>query len=254
MKDDTENTMVVEDTNTDTITDNVPIQQIDKQQIERDIELAELTRQEIALRIPWFFLTEYAYTVDEHDAIHPIKRFPDHPYLKTVTDMWAENKLLVIAKSRQLMITWLMAGLHLWLALHTGKLIFFQSKKEEDADAILKRAKVIYANLPRRLKWGTAHKDIIDMSQDPPIRDIYCHLEFPWLNSEIMAVPQGPAVLRSRTASAIFSDEMAFQEQAKEAFTASKPTIDGGGKFTGVSTPNGQEYFASILFDIPNRN
>jgi len=221
-----------------------------KQELISHINQVSLTKQEVGLRVPWYFCTEFAYTRDEHDSVTPIKKFPNIPYLENITQLWSDNQLLLIAKSRQLKITWLMACLHLWLALQPGKLVFLQSKKEEDANAILGRVKLIYSFLPRRMKYGHCDQNQINLNANPKFRDIYCHLEFPWLHSEIIAIPQGPDILRSYTASAIFADEMAFQEQARKAFEAAKPTIDGGGKFTGVSTPNGQEYFYNLLFDI----
>lgn len=219
-----------------------------RQELIAHINQVSIAKQEVALRVPWYFCTEFVFTKDEHDKIHPIKRFPSIEYLEKIVQLWLDNDLFLIAKSRQLKITWLMAALHLWLALQPGKLVFFQSKKEEDANAVLTRAKLIYQYLPIRMKYG--HCTPVNLTQPPKFRDIYCHLELPWLHSEIIAIPQGPDILRSYTASAIFSDEMSFQEEARKAFEAAKPTIDGGGKFTGVSTPNGQEYFYNLLFDI----
>jgi hypothetical protein len=63
----------------------------------------------------------------------------------------------------------------------------------------------------------------------------------------MIAVPQGADVLRSRTASGIFADELGFQEKGREGFQASKPTIEGGGRYTTVSTPNGQNFFYELL-------
>lgn len=214
------------------------------------IDDAERVKEEIALKIPWYFCTEYIYTLDEHESAAPIRKFPTYSYLENITDLWEKNKLLIIAKSRQLFVTWLMSSLHLWMALRPGKKIFYQSKKEDDANAVLDRTKFSYYRLPRRLKWGACDPRVIDMSKDPPSREVYCKLDFPWLNSQIIAVPQGADVLRSQTASAIFSDEMAFQDKAEEGYAAAKPTIDGGGKFTGVTTPNGQEFCYKLLFDL----
>jgi hypothetical protein len=67
-------------------------------------------------------------------------------------------------------------------------------------------------------------------------------------SSIIQACAQGSDVLRSYTFSAIFSDEMGFQDEAEDAYTASVPTIEGGGKFTGVSTAN-PGYFQAMVFD-----
>lgn len=216
-----------------------------------NIEEAEKVQIALALKDPWFFCTNFVYTLDEHDAKNPVKKFPDYSYLELITEVWKKNTKLLVPKSRQMMLSWLMVALHVWLALHKGQSIYFQSKKEDDSNGLLDRAKFIYNHLPIALKWGKVDSTMqVDLKKNPPVRDIYCNLEFPWLNSNIRAVAQGPDVLRSRTASAILSDEMAFQDQACLAYEASKPTIDGGGRYTGVSTPNGQECFYDLVFDI----
>jgi hypothetical protein len=43
------------------------------------------------------------------------------------------------------------------------------------------------------------------------------------------------------------SDEVSFQDQADDIFRAAMPTVKGGGRFTGVSTPNGEEVFHATL-------
>ncbi len=217
---------------------------LEKQNIANRLDEAEELRMEIALRNPWFFCVNYVYTLDEHDEDNPIKKFPAYRYLEEITKVWATEKLVVIGKTRQMFITWLLSSLNLWLSLQPGKKIFYQSKKEEDACSILDRTKISYKRLPARLQWGCVPAGFDrDLSKRPTkndIRDIYNKLEFPWLDSSIQAIPQGPEIIRMHTVSSIFCDEMAFQDQVGKALAAAKPTIDGGGRFTGVSTPNGQ--------------
>lgn len=67
--------------------------------------------------------------------------------------------------------------------------------------------------------------------------------------STLHAVPQDSDALRSYTASGIFADELGFQDKARDMFTAAKPTITGGGKFVGVSTPNGKNYWYLLVSD-----
>lgn len=123
---------------------------------------------------------------------------------------------------------------------HKGKLTFFQSKKEEDANALVDRAKFIYNYLPEFFKSAYPAKTPFT----------YMKLEFPTQFSLIRATPQGPDQIRMHTSSNIFSDELAFQEEAASAYAAAKPTIDGGGRFIGVSTVNGKNFFYRIAHDI----
>lgn len=224
-------------------------------------EYSELEQLEKALMIkkcpsdPWMFLTGYplgdkwipgpsrgfVWTKDEHDNRNPFKRFPNKEYLWITVKIWLVTHILIIPKSRQILITWLLSALHLWAFLfHRGKEIYFQSKKETDANDVLERAKFIYDKLPN------------EMIQQSPVLKIggkwsYCKIfaESKGLNaySKIRAIPQGQDVLRGKTISELFSDETAFQDKSKEAYEASKPAIDGGGKYTSASTANGKNFF-----------
>lgn len=168
-----------------------------------------------------------AVTKDEHDLQNPIKPFPNKEYLKAVCDLWYREPLLLVPKSRQLMMSWLFVACYLWdTQFGRGRLNFFQSKKEEDADRLIQRAWFIYEHQP---DWVKAMF---------PAQYTYCHLRFLKGDSELWGVPQGGDQIRSHTASGILSDEMAFQPESEDAYAGAKPTIDGGGRFTGVSSAN----------------
>jgi len=176
---------------------------------------------------PWTWIRDQVFTRDEHDKNNPVKRFPDKEYLRYICDLWYKTPLLLIPKSRQMLITWLISACYLWdTQFGENRLNFFQSKKEEDADRIVQRAWFIYN---RQEEW---------IKKMFPAEYRYCHLVFPRGGSEIWGVPQGGDQIRSHTASGIFSDEMAFQPDAEDAYTGSLPTIKGGGRFTGVSSAN----------------
>lgn len=159
--------------------------------------------------------------------MNPKKKFPDKEYLRELCNLWYREPLLLVPKSRQILATWLFTACYLWDSqFYQNRLNFFQSKKEEDADRLIQRAKFIYDNQPLWIKALF------------PAEYTYCHLRFKYGSSEIWGVPQGGDQLRQYTASGIFSDEMAFQTEAEDAYTAAKPTINGGGRFTGVSSAN----------------
>ncbi|MFA5864469.1 MAG: hypothetical protein WC975_07250 [Phycisphaerae bacterium] len=198
--------------------------------------------QELARRDPWVFTTRFCYTLDSHDRKNPIKLFPNRIYLRELTELWLTNPLLVIAKSRQMMATWLFVCLYLWEAImFPGRLIFLQSKREEDAignanaaTGLLGRTRFILEHLPPDLQ--------------PQYKTSANKIEFPTNNSTIWAIPQGPDILRQHTASGILSDEMAFQYLAEDAYTAAIPTIENGGKFTALSTAN-PGFFQKLFTD-----
>jgi len=186
----------------------------------------------------FYFLEEYCWTLDEdaEKGEDPIKRFPtreERPDLYKMAELWLnekeidEQRTLGIDKSRQMMGTWTLILCNLWLvAFHHGKRVFFQSKKEDDAIALLDRAWITFRKLPRWLKPTHQKKE--------------AKLLFPNINSEIWAIPQGGDHIRSYTVSSVFSDEAAKQPEFGDAYTASIPSVGKRGRFTFLSTPRGK--------------
>lgn len=189
----------------------------------------------------YYFLTEWVYTQDEHDSESPIKRIPKKQYIKELAKAFQTEDKLLIEKSRQMMVTWISCAFALWFTMfQEGKRTFMQSKKEADANANLDRIKLIYRYLPDTIKDK--------YTADNPMP--YCKLTWKKRNSIIQAIPQGPDVLRQYTSSLIISDEMAFQEKSEEAYMSAKPTLSGGGRFIGISSPNFKEFFYRGVNDV----
>ena len=177
------------------------------------------------------------WTNDQADILNPFKLFPTNPWLKIVTSLWLDSRLVVIPKSRRLLLSWLMVFLHLHLAMYNqGVSVYFVSDKEEKSDELVKRAEFIIRNIPD------------DKFLKPKFVGTYCYLDFPGLNSFIHGIPMGADQLRQYTATAIFGDEMGSWEKGRETYMASIPTIQGGGRFTGVSSAN-ESFFKDICFD-----
>lgn len=206
-----------------------------------------------------YYLENYVWTYDEHEREEPAKPLlhgkplidritlqpmreldgSEDDYLRYIALAWLQEKLLLIPKSRQLRLSHLMVNLHGWLCqFYPGQKVAIQSKVFEDADALLER------------RWQSMKLE----------REKYPHIPWPeakrkvgfihWPNGSLMmAIKQGGDKVRSYTFSAILSDEMAFQEEAEEAYVAAIPTIEGGdAKYTGVSTAN-PGFFQTLVFD-----
>jgi len=201
---------------------------------------------------PYYFLTNWAYTLDVHDRDNPIKPFPEKKYLETIVKIWLKNPLLLVPKSRQMMISWIFTALYGWdTFFHKGRLTFFQSKREEDADDLIKRTKFIWDQMPKFLKRYRENGVFKPLQCNPQHngQHVRCKMTFPDIHSEIRGIPEGGDVIRMHTASGIFADEMAFQPEAKNAYTAAKPTISAKGRFTGVSTAEDRTFFEALVFD-----
>lgn len=161
--------------------------------------------------------------------------------------MWLECPTLFIEKSRQIMVTWLFVCLYLWDALfHNARRTFLQSKKEEDADELIERARVVYGNLER-----------IEFPELPQVAKTSSgklgtesEMSFPSMDSKLVSIPQGPDQVRSYTWSGGLADEIAFQKKAYDAYTAAVPSLMGGGRFTAPSTANGKVFNYKMLYGI----
>lgn len=190
---------------------------------------------ELWAKKPWQWIRDCCVTQDEADVSAPVKKFPDKVYLRYITELWQTTPLLAIPKSRRMMLTWLMLALHLHKALFFPRsAIFIQSKKEDDSDFLLsdKRMLFIYEHLPKHLPWPTVTRK-------------FCSLEFS-NGSYMRGIAQGPDQLRQYTASAILCDEMAFWDKAEQTWGALKPTVQGGGQVTMVSSA-GAGFFQRIV-------
>jgi len=189
---------------------------------------------------PWAFLTECVYSLDQVNKANPIKTLPVRDYGKLYAEIWSRYPLLAVPKSRRMTMSWYTIGLYVWDTLFfDGRFNAFVSKKEDDANELVSRAKFIIDHLP---------PDKIPRELVPKYREKFCLLEFPSIQSRIQGFPQGADQLRQFTFSGIFGDESAFWEQAQQFYAASFPTIDGGGRMTLVSSP-GPGFFKKLCFD-----
>lgn len=207
-----------------------------------------LQRWEKAKKNPWPFLKYFVCTFDEHEfsQLALEKPFPWKAMYRVIVRVWFEFDVIFIEKSRQIMLSWIMAALFLWMAMFfPAKRIFFQSKKQDDSNHLLDRARHIYERL---LKLNLPNLPKAKMTKDKV--GTTTRIEFPEIKSEIWAIPQGPDVYRSYTTSGILCDESEFQREFLDAWTAAMPTIAGGAKAVFQSTVNGRGPVYFILHGV----
>jgi hypothetical protein len=200
---------------------------------------------------PYRFLVECVWTLDQ--ATQQVRRFPDlddspctcefkcKNYLQHLTNRWLVEKRLLVPKSRRVLVSWAMVALHCWLArFYPGSSIAFVSRKQglndsEGAAELVRRVKFIEEHLPVEI-------------EPLPFQYNFARMKYPTIGSEIIGVAQGADQLRQYTLTAIFADEMAYWELAHDTYSASVPTLEGGGRFTGVSSAN-PGFFKQAVFD-----
>ncbi len=180
---------------------------------------------------PWYFLKHCVRTQDntEQDQSKRIKSAPMHlDYITDIVTQWKKNNLLLVDKSRRMWMTWLFVSLHLHETFTKPySNTFFRSQYFEDADDLVKKALFVYESIPEEI-WPKSLRPSVKIKEG--------QLYFPEVESYIYAVASGASKMRSRTSSSILFDEFAFQEDGREAYMAAKPTIQGGGRISIVST------------------
>lgn len=186
---------------------------------------------------PWEFFA-VVNTMDEVDKFAPIKLFPrDLPYLKLACKVLQNSNQIAFPKSRRMKISWLCTAFILWDTIfNAGRRQALVSKKEDDSDALVERCYFMLQNL-------NMPKDLL-----PKAVRTQCLLKFPELNSEIGGYPSGADQLRQYTFSNILGDECAFWDNAQKMYSASYPTIEGGGRIIMVSSV-APGFFKRLVFD-----
>lgn len=165
-------------------------------------------------------------------TVDPVRPFVLLDYMPPIVKAWEDETLLMIEKSRDVMATWLIVALYTWDSMfHKGRQNIFQSKTANDTNELVKRSNGIYENHPKFLR--DVVKGVYNLGGSKS-----GELKFESIKSEILGFPQGPDVIRQYHPTGIFQDEAAYQEKAKDAFTAIKPAIQNGGKYTGISSAN----------------
>jgi len=186
-------------------------------------------------RDPWDFLTgrdtngrPIVFTKDEGDADHPYKPFPAKQHLFRLTrDLFGEQRVVLVDKSRQLMVSTLCC----LLILHTilfrrGRACYVSKQKRELAEMLL-RDKLIgpYERLPGWVKLAL------------PLEVTKSEMVATRTDSRVNAVAQNAAVgeFRGNRASIVLVDECAFQEYFPQMIGAAREMCD---RFWGVTTAN----------------
>jgi hypothetical protein len=202
--------------------------------------MADQQRAEAAITTDlWQFATRCVQTIDQ--ATGRVREFPDWPYLQHLLAAWEQNPLFLCAKSRRMFVSWAMIAAHYWLARTTPNVkIVFMARKEgrneaEGSAELVWRAKFIHDHLP---PWVSVR----------PMDYQFCRLRFPDTNSEILGLGEGADQARQLTLTAVLGDEVAFWDDPLATYIALRPTIEGGGRLSLISSAS-PGFFEALVHD-----
>jgi phage FluMu gp28-like protein len=191
---------------------------------------------------PLVWLQQYTCTKDSHwkeaGAGTPYRPFPDKPYFRFVLHEIHRNKVLLIEKSRDMMLSWLCVGYFTHAAITTERReVLFQSQKEDKAAELIDYARILYEQQPQALKQRSPLAK--------PLRS-QSSLKLEFANgSRLVGIPEGADQIRSYHPWGLLMDEAAFQPEAGEAYDAAVPVCE---KIVVVSSA-GPGWFADFVTD-----
>jgi hypothetical protein len=194
-----------------------------------------------------YFLFNWVRTSDPHDKENPVKPVPRKDYLVFLArEFDAPDEPVYVAKSRQLMVSWLLAARTVWEILyHPYSWVCFQSKKEGDAAEMIydtvpnkARASFIMASLPEWMQvcisiQGTERK-LLPFTLDQRTFS-YGTIVLP-NGARANALAQGAAQVESKVPSLFISDESSLQDEWSDSWAAAMPCLAGGGYAIAVAT------------------
>jgi hypothetical protein len=163
-------------------------------------------------------------------------------YFPPIIEAWLSNQYMAIEKSRDMMATWLTVIMYTWDTIfHHSRWNIFQSEDSSKTEELCARADFIYRHQPKFLR--EVHPAIYGKGTSKAGA-----LKIETLESAILGFPQGADQIRQYHPTGFFSDEAAFQTAAGESFSAVKPSIQAGGRYTAVSSAN-PSFFQKICRD-----
>ncbi len=171
-----------------------------------------------SLADPLHWLRHHTKTQDEQDKENPYKPFPDRPYFHAVKELWDLEQVVMIEKSRTMMISWLIAGFcfHQIANFQPSKCIFWS-----DTEA--------HAQTPLNYCWTLWEQSAPFLQARWPLdrprkQQSETRLELKD-GGQLIALPgKNPEAIRSEHPSIVVIDEASLVESFKAAYSIAVAT------------------------------
>jgi hypothetical protein len=195
---------------------------------------------------PLFWLQHYTKTRDDHwqeKGTEPYARFPDKPYMPWLFHLFKTSRNLMIAKSRDMMVSWAVIGYLTWKAQYHGPIhIMIQTQKEDKARDLVSGLDVpgyVRTLYEQQEDW----MKLMHPTPRPPSE--MAGLVFTWKNgSKIQGIPSGSEQIRQYHPDTIFFDEAAFLDDWEGSYGAAQPVANN---IISVSSANPSAFGDTIM-------
>jgi len=161
---------------------------------------------------------------------------------------WAGHPpIMAVPKPRRMRLSWLMVSLHTWLALFTPHAkVFIMSSKQEKSAELIERSTGILTRMPAGSTLPVWQWDGRPADRGATLKAWGYHatgtvrggvpmIEFT-NGARLWGVGEGADQLRQYGATAVFCDEIGTWANPRASYGAIRPTIEGGGQLTMVSS------------------
>lgn len=172
-------------------------------------------RVDAAISDPLDWLQQHTKTYNEHwveeGRPSPYEPFPHMNHFRPLFDAFLLERIVLIEKSRDMMVSWACVGYFTWEAMRVPERgIVFQTQKEKKVKQLIGYAKCLYENQPGWIKDAFPLAKNIDKQSD---------LEFNFAHGgNIQGIPGGGDQIRSYHPWGFLNDETAFQAEAGECY------------------------------------
>ena len=189
------------------------------------------------------FWLRFVKTRDEADPTQTVKAFPLHlQYLHILWKTLATQPRLVIAKSRQMLVSWVAAAFCCWTARFTpNQAVYYQAQQFDDAAGMIALAEGGYTG---RCQFIEEH---LPPWMQLDVKFTEGRAQYP-NGSMIQALAGGADKIRGRVVSLYIADEFSRQEDQQGVYAAIAPLMQKGARVAFISTPNGLDNHFSVLF------
>lgn len=193
------------------------------------------------------FWLRFVQTRDEADPARSVKPFPVHlPYILQLWDVYHTDPRVVVAKSRQMLVSWVTAAFCDWIARFTpNQAIYWQSQQYDDAAAMISLAEGGYQG---RIQFI---ESMLPEWMRQPIKFSEGRAQYP-NGSLVQALAGGADKVRGKVVSVYVGDEFARMEDQAGTYAAVAPLMQKGARAILISTPNGSDnVFCTIYHGMP---
>lgn len=197
-----------------------------------------------AIADPLDWAQKYTKTYNEHwveeGRPSPYEPFPKSNHFRPLMDIFMAERIVLIEKSRDMMVSWACVAYLTWEAMRVPERgIVLQTQKEDKVKQLIDYAKCLYRNQPDWLKEAYPLAKPIDSQPD-------LSLEFAH-GGNIMGIPGGADKIRSYHPWGYLNDESSFQPESGDCYNEALAAAKGKIIFNSSAGPG---WYADFRRDI----